>query len=544
MGSTARSSDRFTAPSNITESRPALPMPTFAEKQVYVVPPKEADSTGGSFAGPPTSSSPVAPPTLFDTGTAPSAPAAPAATIEIEKKDQEKSMPAPAEKPVRENADKPVLGNNEYPVQVDKNKPAEEGKDKSAGGEKDKMAAANLSPATPESPKGNPSDVSNPAASAVDAPKPELSVSSASGGEPILSVMFPWKQYAQPSLQVVIVTDSKVDPTKLQPMTIDGPAALALWKTMVEALNKPLHAGTTEVLKTRTDFMNYEGGKKTLCVRARMNSLEQPSAFGIDKDGLATVFYLLDSWTDKNGDLRISQADLTNAAQFAEKGQLRVWFLDAEKVQWAVTVDWPGKVAPKPVAEQPAPASLPGNAEKPPESLSGPTVVGSTEPLAKPFQPPAMFEQKPALPVPDQKPAVVEQKPVDNSSTFGPGWRPAPKSSESPAWPNTTPAPAARPPVESQPPRETPAKTDLKDMSIDELTQYIEKTWGKTMNPRVRKQWNGGLVNYYHVDNPDSVRRDVFLQLIKLCYNDQDSGDLRNAFAVLYQKLKEHRVPQ
>ena len=34
------------------------------------------------------------------------------------------------------------------------------------------------------------------------------------------------------------------------------------------------------------------------------------------------------------------------------------------------------------------------------------------------------------------------------------------------------------------------------------------------------------------------------MQLLKLCYNDQDSGELRNAFALLYQKLKQQREKQ
>ena len=483
-----RSSAPETATTSTAENKPALPMPTFAEKRVFVEPNADKGSPGKDSMGQSGSNSALAPATLSDSGTAPVAPAAPS---ENGKKDQEKPMPLPLDKPAEESTEKPVAGDQEKPT------------------------VAPLPPSTPESPAGNRGDAANPAPLAVEPPKPELSVSSAGGGEPVLSVKFPWKQCAQPSLQLAVVTDPKVDPTKLQPMLIDGPAAVALWQTMVGALNKPLHAGTTEVLKTRMDFMAYDAGK-TLCVRARTNSLDQPAAFGVDaKDGASTVFYLLDSWTEKNGDLRISQADLIDVPQFAEKGQLRVSFLDAEKVLWAVTVDWPGKIAPKPAAEQPVPAAPPGTGEKPPESLVAPTSP-TTEPAgAKPAQPPAAAEQKPAEA--EQKPAVVEQKPA---------------------------AVEQKPAGESQPPQVNPAKTDIREMSVDELARHIEKTWGPTMNPRVRKQWVGGWANYYQVDNPESVRRDVFMQLIKLCYNDQDSGDLRNAFAMLYQKLKQQRPPQ
>jgi hypothetical protein len=310
-------------------------------------------------------------------------------------------------------------------------------------------------------------------------------------GESVLVVKFPWRDFSQPSLQLALCDDPKADPANLQPMVIDPAVAVPLWQRMAGAINQPLHAGTSEVLKTAVEFIDHDGGR-TLRVCSATNALGQPSCYGLDeKDRRSAVFYQLDAWSGPDGAVRIAQADLGRVPAFAQSSPLRVWFLDAQKVIWATTVDWPGKDAPKPVVEPPPP------------------------PPAKPAQPPVAK-------------TPITLPPV--TSVLAPETVPMPA-------PAVQPKPVA-PRIGRQQP---PAIVDLDELSVDELAQYIEKTWGKTMSPKVRKNWVGGWHNYYEVDNAEAVRRDVFLQLVKLCRADQPPGDLRDALGIFYRKLKQQR---
>jgi hypothetical protein len=76
-------------------------------------------------------------------------------------------------------------------------------------------------------------------------------------------------------------------------------------------------------------------------------------------------------------------------------------------------------------------------------------------------------------------------------------------------------------------------------MNVDELSDYIEQRWGKEMSDDVRRSWLGGWHYYYRVQNPEPVRRAVFMSLVVACFKSQPSGELRNALAVLYWKLKK-----
>lgn len=79
-------------------------------------------------------------------------------------------------------------------------------------------------------------------------------------------------------------------------------------------------------------------------------------------------------------------------------------------------------------------------------------------------------------------------------------------------------------------------------MSIDELAAYIEQTYGKSMSPYVRAEWSKGWAGYYKRQNPDDVRRSVFMALLRNCWQAQPSGELRNALATLYLKLRKQQV--
>lgn len=337
------------------------------------------------------------------------------------------------------------------------------------------------------------------------AAKPRVSVARQAGGEPVLLIDCPWQKYPRPSIQITLVLDDKVDLASLQPLPLDGIAASSLWERQIGSLNKPAHASSREIVKNTTAFIEYADGK-LLTHRARENSLGKPSAYALDEElGTLLVFYRLESWADDRGVFRLALGDIDLASKFSQPGRIRVWLLSEEKVVLSATVVWPGEQPEKKIDKQPA------------------------------DQPPAEKKQPPPKP----KPEVVKPKTVPKPVLKAPKPKAdAPKTWAAPKQTGPVITPADTKPT-LPPTDKPPAKVDFDKMTIDELANYIEQTWGPSMSKQVRKSWTGAWYNYYQVKNPWIVRRAVFLSLLKSCHKDQPPGKLRDAFAALYFKLKK-----
>ena len=479
----------------------------------------------------------------------------------------------------------------------------------------------------PDSPRAAIMESASPAAptpattgpnTALDGDEAKLAIAQDERGQAILTLEFPWKKCARPSLQMALILDAQADPTSLQPLPLDGGPALELWQALVNKINKPVHAGSSELLQTVTTFLPLGRGP-LLRVRGMVNSLGKAAAYGVeDKDRTAVVFYMPETWSDAAGTFRLRVSELGQNVKIGDQARLRVWVLSEERVLWAGTIDIPATgpqtsalpesepgtatAAPQvssplgshPLAEppgrlpafrEPAPRETPAPATSL-SGTSGPTQgpgahsegepSGTWQPRSpdRAAQPPpgstAAMPPTETTPAPASEPVPVEVVPapppataimkspqnVPESHPSQPEWPAAaetPKRSgidssetpqSSPPLPSAAPATllpgaAAVSPGEASQPRAEPVKHDLREMSVDELAAHIEQTWGPTMSPAVRKAWVGGWWNYYKVNNPETVRREVFMKLLKTCYRDQQPGELKEALALLYLRLKQ-----
>ncbi len=371
------------------------------------------------------------------------------------------------------------------------------------------------------------------------AKKSGISVVKQSNGEPVLLVNCPWRKYPRPSIQISLVLDEKVDLAALKPLRIDGIFADALWKQQVGSLNKPAHAATHELVKTTTAFIEYNDGK-LLKHRARANSQGKASAYALETQlGTLLVFYQLEPWVDGQGTFRLTLADIDLPSKFASSGRVKVWLLSEEKVVWSANVAWPGKepagqrptVGKTPEAKPLTPKPLVPKSAVPKSAVPKSAVPKSAVPKTKP---PATAP-KPVFPKPEDKKPVatdVAPKPPVKAPETGPSLSPADMKPSLPATVKPTPV---KPPAPVKPKK----PTDTRKMTVDELAGHIEKTWGPTMSTSVRKSWVAGWHNYYVAVNPFNVRKAVFMSLLKTCHKEQPPSELRDAFAILYLRLKE-----
>jgi hypothetical protein len=277
--------------------------------------------------------------------------------------------------------------------------------------------------------------------------------------------------------------------------------AVATWKHEINMLNQPIQGAPGQIRRTSMELMEL-GNQKLLRILGQDNSLKKPAAFGIEENGLRLVFFVLDAWTDAHGDFRLGLQDIDRAAEkYAQPGRLRVWLLDDEKPIWSDTVAWPGKQ----------------------EKL----------PAAKPVEPvPPKMEVAPPSVLPGMAPSMPVMPTVPDVSAAHPA----------PLWP-ANPASSAIPPSNSRPPQPAspPAPVDVKEMTVDQLVDHIEKTWGAQMSPRVRREWQGGTFYFYKTQNPTADRMNVFVRVVKDCFWETPAGDLHDALSLLYVKLKQRQ---
>ena len=419
----------------------------------------------------------------------------------------------------------------------------------------------------PAKPLGSVTPIAAGAAAAV-------SVDRNSVGLPVLKISYSWNRHTWPSLQIALLRDPQADPTSLEPMPLPGEAAVTLWSSQVKRLHQPIFPSSTTTVGTTSALLEFDDGKRLLTVRGSDNALKKPSAYGYEeKDGSRIVIYLLDQWLDSRGNFQLDLSDLDLLPKFAEKGQLRLWFLDREKVVWSQTVPWPGKEPAKASLKSPPVDQFPRKpeliADKPKDGASNASPPARINPPATSpadivdVRPPATAEKVSPLKPAEREPRLSPPplSPPAKLAPSGVPLTPAPLATvptppvkpplASPVRPAPTPLPgpsvsggnssAAKSDTSSVSP--TPKKTPspslkMEEMNIDELADYIEHRWGETMSADVRRSWLGGWHNYYRVSNPEPVRRVVFMSLLVTCFKTQPSGELRDAFALLYWKLK------
>jgi hypothetical protein len=223
---------------------------------------------------------------------------------------------------------------------------------------------------------------------------------------------------------------------------------------------------------------------------------------------------------------------------------VRIWLLDDEKPLWSDTIPWPGKqeakllmdkpnassaspLPPSDVSGTPA-AKMPTGGQTPAAGTSttepkGPAQPSGTTTSTTNIVPPGNVSPNAAGPTPNG-PAVTQ--PANR-----------PPITQPPAWP-ANPPPAAN--VNPQPPRPQ-QPVDIKKMSVDQLVDHIEKNWQFQMAPRDRRKWQGGIFYYYKTQNPSADRLSIFMNIVRDCYWNQPPGELRDAFLVLYVKLKQQQ---
>jgi len=327
---------------------------------------------------------------------------------------------------------------------------------------------------------------------------PQAKATTQESGLPVLSIHGWNKAQDRPSIQLALVLGKTADPAALAPLAIDGVKAVTDWKHAIEMLDQPIVGVPGQIRRKSMALLEFDD-QKLLRLMGHDNSLKKPAVFGLDESGVRLVFYVLETWSDASGDFRLELRDLDAAAdKFAQPGQLRIWLLDDEKPVWSETIPWPGKQE-KVLAPKPAEPATPKFDMAPPRLSPG----------DGPLAPAAVAPTVPATNLP-------------------------------PLWPSNPVAP----PRNSPPPQavQPPAPLDVKEMSVDQLVDHIDKTWGAGMSSRVRREWQGGTDYFYKSQNPVADRLNVFVRVVKDCYWET-SGELHDAFSVLYGKLKQRQTP-
>ena len=391
-------------------------------------------------------------------------------------------------------------------------------------------------PAMPLSPPDAPAK--DPNAAPPQPAGPELAIEVSDKGEPALTVKFAWKEFARPSLQLALV-----GATKPVPLSVNGVQLTEQLGKLVSRLNKPVVAGSSVLLERAKEFSEYDDGKPLLILGAT-NSLGRPAAFGLgDQTGATIVFYLLDNWADANGVVRVALSDLGAVPAYAETGKLHVWFLNEEKVVWERDIAWPGKgkpqaggaaLPPQTTGEKPATDKGDSRGDAKTKTATDLKAAAENEKAAARFDPFWKAPAKSGAPTGAASPEIIAPPATESKPTESKPVEAKPAESK----------PAESKPAGAKPAEPAPAKTEIRDMNVEEAARYIDKTWGSGMNPKVARNWKHGMTNYFQTDNPEAVRVDVFMTLIKNCFAEQEPGELRNAFALLYQKLKQRSAPR
>lgn len=350
-------------------------------------------------------------------------------------------------------------------------------------------------------------------------------------GLPVLSITAPWNALRVASLQVAwLAADAKTD--ELRPMPIDPASAVASWKQELAGLGKPLHRDSSQRVTTSVGFLEYEP-TKLLRLRGRQNALGVWAVYGVEEPaGTRLVIYQLESWSQRGGVVRIALADLDMAPRFRQQGQLVVWLLDQTKVVAQASIAWPGDGS-----KPPAVVSTPKPLEPP--VVVPPSRTDVESPRAKTAEPAATAGPAMSPPVAAAPADRAENPPAPAASSVTPPAAPAVIVVKPQPLQPAKVEPQAAPPAQTAETTEAaPPRKRMEDMTIDELTDHIERTWGGSMSKAVRKPWVGAWRYYYQVENPDSVRREIFLTLLRTCMKEQAEGDLRDAFGVLASKLR------
>ncbi len=156
--------------------------------------------------------------------------------------------------------------------------------------------------------------------------------------KPILVIQYPWKAHGRPSVELRMLEPQEEDRNAwtIRPLRFVAEYMKAeVTNTLFDALDHGAKLPFTKKLnKLGRDFE----------VIGRLNELGKsgvtvvfPAAGAKIKKVPRAVYYLLDSWAFDKKTLRLELP-----ADFAEPGELRVWFLRESNLVWDDTINWPG----------------------------------------------------------------------------------------------------------------------------------------------------------------------------------------------------------
>jgi len=231
-------------------------------------------------------------------------------------------------------------------------------------------------------------------------------------GKLILSVDYPWKVHAKPSVEVRLLGEGEPDDLAVQPMYfrwkyMKGKTTLAVYRCQDECENVPTSVPVKEggveyeVLGDRNSL-----GTPSVCVARQVVRKEATERSGpVMQPGAAAAFPLLDHWAVGRGQLWLDLPE----DYFAEPGRMRVWFLRDDRVVWSEDVSWPGLGTPG--AKKPAPAKA-APAKKPP-AKPRPVAVPKPRPRPQPSAKPKREPRPKAAPNarPKREPKPKRQRP-------------------------------------------------------------------------------------------------------------------------------------
>jgi hypothetical protein len=194
-----------------------------------------------------------------------------------------------------------------------------------------------------------------------------VSVMTQVGGSPVVSVRYPWKTHARPSIEVCAIEDGQDDEAMIQPLyfahdMMKGEITKAVYACQDRA------AGVAQKATFSVDDIDFRVfgsrnllGRPSVCVACRT----KPDPTQRETRARA-VFCLLDAWAT---DTRTLYLELPEE-YFSESTRIRLWLLRKGDVVWSETVAWPGfpqSESAKPPADAPPADAPPDKPPAPPE---------------------------------------------------------------------------------------------------------------------------------------------------------------------------------
>jgi len=162
-----------------------------------------------------------------------------------------------------------------------------------------------------------------------------------------LRISYPWRQYADASIELRLVTSPDADPREINPLHFIGD--LMRGKVIVDvtsARTGAFSSGSTKPLKVRGMDFSIRG-KRNLTGRPSVHLVTQ---FENDQPapGTVAIYPYLEDWATGATELFID----VPKEEFVKRGELHIWFMRGGKALWHQKLWWPGYAdAGKPLSQ-------------------------------------------------------------------------------------------------------------------------------------------------------------------------------------------------